>query len=80
MNEQWLISRIAPLAGSRPELIRGIGDDCAVYRCPGAKEDLVFTTDMLIEDVHFRLATHTAEQIGHQALEIDFSGSALTKP
>ena len=68
MNEQWLISRITPLAGSRRELIRGIGDDCAVYRAPGANEDLVLTTDMLIEDVHFTTATHTAQQIGHKAL------------
>ena len=68
MNEQWLISRIAPLAGKRSELICGIGDDCAVYRSPGAKDDLVFTTDMLIEDVHFRLGTHKAEEIGHKAL------------
>ena len=68
MNEQWLISRITPLAGSRPELIHGIGDDCAVYRPPGAKEDLVFTTDMLIEDIHFRHFKHNAEEIGHKAL------------
>jgi len=68
MNEQSLLSRITPLAGTRRELIRGIGDDCAVYRQPGSKEDLVFTTDMLIEDVHFRMGTHTAEQAGHQAL------------
>ena len=68
MNEQWLISRIAPLAGKRRELICGIGDDCAIYRAPGAKEDLVFTTDMLIEDIHFTTATHTAEEIGHKAL------------
>lgn len=68
MNEQWLISRIAPLAGKRRELICGIGDDCAVYRAPGAKEDLVFTTDMLIEDVHFQTSTHKPEEIGHKAL------------
>lgn len=68
MNEQWLISRITPLAGTRGELIRGIGDDCAVYRAPGAKEDLVFTSDMLIEDVHFTTGTHKAREIGHKAL------------
>jgi thiamine-monophosphate kinase len=68
MDEQWIISRIAPLAGNRRELVCGIGDDCAIYRPPGAKEDLVFTTDMLIEDVHFTTATHSAEEIGHKAL------------
>ena len=45
----------------------GIGDDCAIYR-PRAKEELVITTDLYIEDVHFRLKTHTAAQIGHNAL------------
>ncbi len=68
MNEQWLISRITPLAGKRRELVCGIGDDCAVYRAPGTREDLVFTTDMLIEDVHFRMSTHSPEEIGHKAL------------
>jgi thiamine-monophosphate kinase len=46
----------------------GIGDDCAIFRPRGKREELVFTTDMLIEDVHFRRATHSAGQVGHQAL------------
>jgi len=45
----------------------GIGDDCALYR-PKPKEELAFTTDFLIEDVHFRWETHTAAQVGHNAL------------
>ena len=45
----------------------GIGDDCAIYR-PRPREELVFTTDFLIEDVHFRWNTHTPAQIGHSAL------------
>ncbi len=46
----------------------GIGDDCAIFRARGASEDLLFTTDMLIEDVHFRSATHRPEDIGWKAL------------
>lgn len=45
----------------------GIGDDCAIFR-PRAGEDLVFTTDLLIEDVHFRRNTHPAAAVGHKAL------------
>jgi thiamine-monophosphate kinase len=46
----------------------GIGDDCAIYRPRGGSEDLLFTTDMLLEDIHFRRATHPPEDVGHKAL------------
>jgi thiamine-monophosphate kinase len=49
-------------------VILGIGDDCAVYRPRGSADDLLFTSDMLIEGVHFLRATHTAAQAGRKAL------------
>jgi thiamine-monophosphate kinase len=45
----------------------GIGDDCAIYR-PKAGEELLFTTDLLIENVHFRRDTHGPRDIGYKAL------------
>lgn len=49
-------------------IVLGIGDDCAIYRPRGSAEDLLFTTDLLVEDVHFRRATHRAEDAGWKAL------------
>ncbi len=70
MNSElaW-IDRIRRRARERgPGIIRGIGDDCAIFRPRGASEDLLFTTDLLLEDVHFRRSTHTAEDIGWKTL------------
>ncbi len=49
-------------------LVLGIGDDCAIFRPRGAQEDLLFTTDMLIEDIHFQQNTHPPEAVGYKAL------------
>lgn len=49
-------------------LVRGIGDDCAIYRPRGSADDLLFTTDMVIENVHFRTETHKAAEVGRKAL------------
>ena len=43
-----------------------IGDDCAIVRHGG--EDLLFTTDLLVEDVHFRREERSAADIGYRAL------------
>jgi thiamine-monophosphate kinase len=47
-------------------LVLGIGDDCAIYR-PRAGEELLFTTDQMIEGVHFTRAQKAAD-IGERAL------------
>jgi thiamine-monophosphate kinase len=49
-------------------LVKGIGDDCAIFRPRGAREDLLFTTDLLVEDVHFRHRQHPPEALGHKCL------------
>jgi thiamine-monophosphate kinase len=61
-----LRSRVSILRSSR--VITGIGDDCAVYRSPNSREDLLFTTDLLIEGVHFLTSTHKPSDIGHKVL------------
>jgi thiamine-monophosphate kinase len=51
-----------------PGVVLGIGDDCAIVRPRGAGEDLLLTSDLLIEDVHFRQSTHRPEDVGWKTL------------
>ncbi len=48
-------------------LTLGIGDDCALMR-PRRGEDLVVTTDLSLENVHFRRDWHPPESVGHRCL------------
>ena len=68
-SESELLARISQRANRTVPagLVKGIGDDCAIFRA-SAGEDLVFTTDLLIEDVHFERATHRAGDVGWKAL------------
>jgi thiamine-monophosphate kinase len=69
MNELELVERIRAKVPKPGRAIRlGIGDDCAIFRPRGAREDLLFTTDLLIEDVHFRRDTHPPAAVGWRAL------------
>ncbi|MBV8437409.1 MAG: thiamine-phosphate kinase [Silvibacterium sp.] len=45
----------------------GIGDDCAVL-LPRAGEEIVITTDLSLEQVHFRRDWHPPESVGHRCL------------
>src|SRR5579863_3213303 len=74
MNEIDIIEKIRKLASRGPRIAVGIGDDCGVYR-PRAGQDLLFKTDPLIEDVHFKrdLAPAIA---GHRALARNLSDVA----
>src|SRR5215469_5876358 len=73
-SELQLIERIRVRVRRSPALadasgdVLGIGDDCAVFHPRGASEDLLFTTDLLVEDIHFRRETHRAPDVGWKAL------------
>ena len=45
----------------------GIGDDCAVLR-PRPGQELVVTTDLSLEKVHFRRDWHPPQSVGHRCL------------
>ena len=55
-------------------IIKGIGDDCAVVRTPGAGATLI-STDVFIEGVHF-LPDQTPESIGGKLLAVNLSDIA----
>jgi thiamine-monophosphate kinase len=63
-------------AGRSASIIKGVGDDAAVIRQQGAREDWVVTTDMLLEDVDFQKAWLTAGQLGHKSLAVNLSDLA----
>lgn len=78
MRETQIVEQIRKLAQAGPknkDIFRGLGDDCAILR-PGANEDLVFTSDFVLEGRHFRLDTHTAADVGHKALARSLSDLA----
>jgi thiamine-monophosphate kinase len=70
---QMLIDRFA---ARHPRLPSRVGDDAAVVRLKRADEDLVVTTDMLIEDVDFRRDWIEPSQLGHKALAANLSDLA----
>src|SRR6185295_20013562 len=76
MNEFDFINRIRTLARERaPGLLRGIGDDAAVFKSsPGS--DVVVSTDLLVEDVDFERRTTAPDLLGHKALAVSLSDIA----
>jgi thiamine-monophosphate kinase len=53
----------------------GIGDDAAVWQ-PTPGEQIVVTTDSLVEDVHFRRGWTDWESLGHKTLAVNVSDLA----
>lgn len=57
------------------DIIKGIGDDCAVFG-PYSGRVLLFTTDMLVEDIHFLKAKITPYQLGWKTIAVNLSDIA----
>lgn len=58
----------------RKDVIKGIGDDCAIIDIP-AQQNVVVTTDTLVSGVHFPHDTHP-NAIGHKAIAVNLSDIA----
>jgi thiamine-monophosphate kinase len=75
LTESGLIERFFRAAGAaRADVRLGIGDDAAIL-VPPAGQELIATTDTLVEGVHF--PAHIApDAIGHRALAVNLSDLA----
>jgi thiamine-monophosphate kinase len=76
IGEFGLIDKIAalvePTLSAVPELLMGIGDDCAVYQ-PSTQLLQVATTDMLVDQVHFDLLTTPLKLLGSKCISVNVS-------
>lgn len=75
LGEFGLIERIRQSVAANEHVVRGIGDDAAELDLP-AGHHLLTSTDLLIEDVHFRLDWTDAESLGHKAIAVNCSDLA----
>ena len=66
---EHLTSDITPV---NAETLTGVGDDAAILRFDGAEEVLV-TTDLLMEGVHFDLTYVPLQHLGYKAAMVNFS-------
>lgn len=62
-------------SNAAPNLIAGIGDDTAIWREQAGRERLI-TTDLLIENVHFKLDYTPLSCLGHKTLAVSLSDIA----
>jgi len=74
-GEFGLISRIAAQVHSHQGVITGIGDDAAVTVLTPDMQ-LLTSTDMLMEDIHFRRRWHDPYRLGRKSLAVSISDLA----
>lgn len=75
LSEDGLIEAIARLlSGHEPGVVIGVGDDAAVLE-PGGGQ-IVLTTDLLVEGIHFERASISARDLGAKAVTVNVSDVA----
>ena len=74
MNERDLIAHLRSLtaAETSPDLIKGMGDDCAVVDRDG-RHVWLLTVDTMIESVHFDCRFHPPELLGRKSISVNVS-------
>ena len=74
LGEFGFIDLARNFAEMRSGVLESIGDDCAVIE--SGDRPLVVTSDLLLEDVHFRRATTTADNLGWKLASVNLSDVA----
>ncbi|MFP4051792.1 MAG: thiamine-phosphate kinase [Thermoplasmata archaeon] len=74
VGEFGLIERIADRVKKKEDLVKGIGDDCAVL--DDGDDFTLLTTDMLVSGDHFNKNWHTPWQIGWKSMIVNVSDIA----
>ena len=78
LGEAGLLEKIeeifAPTAGD--EVRVGIGDDTAVIAAPEPGTEEVWSTDLLVEGIHFRPQWQDPRELGHKSLAVNLSDLA----
>lgn len=74
MDEFSFIDSITPHSYRQKSLIKGIGDDAAVFRQP--VKDIVTAVDTFVEGIHFTRKTMKPFHIGYRALAANLSDIA----
>lgn len=72
MGEKKLLQKLRTYLGNFPSLVRVFSEDCAVLRTPSGGYQL-FTTDVVVENVHFRLEYADPVAIGRKAVLVNLS-------
>ena len=74
IGEFGLIDKFEKLFHISGDVVKGIGDDCAVIKY--GKGYLIFTADALVEDVHFRMEYTPPRMLGYKSLAVNLSDIA----
>ena len=75
LGEFGLIRQIQQQAGEAEHLVLGIGDDCAIQQQDSGQE-LLTSTDLLIEGVHFNRQWIGMEDLGRKSVAVNVSDIA----
>lgn len=73
LGEFGLIDRLTGNLGDavNPSTVKGVGDDCAVLRF--GDKDVLVSTDLLLEGVHFDLTYVPLKHLGYKAVVVNLS-------